>query len=117
MPGNRGDDEWSVPHFEYQGIVASLGRKRIRTVEDLPSEAIRIRCIKAAAALNENGVKVPRPPHEKRLPPRPPADLVAALGKTAKAKASFEAFTPSRQREYVEWMAEGKTRNWKYIRC
>ena len=58
----------------------------------------------------------------------------AALAKNRKAKATFEAFPPSHQREYVEWvveakreetrarrvanalqwLSEGKSRNWKY---
>jgi uncharacterized protein YdeI (YjbR/CyaY-like superfamily) len=63
-----------------------------------------------------------------------PAELAAALKKSKKASAVFEGFSPSCQREYiewiadakrsetrdkrveqaVEWMAEGKQRNWKY---
>jgi uncharacterized protein YdeI (YjbR/CyaY-like superfamily) len=70
-------------------------------------------------------------------PPEAPADLAAALGKNAKARATFDAFPPGQQREYVdwineakreetrrkrlaqaiEWMAEGKRRNWKYEAC
>jgi uncharacterized protein YdeI (YjbR/CyaY-like superfamily) len=65
-----------------------------------------------------------------------PDDLAAALAKNRKAWATFEAFRPSHRREYVEWidearrpetrarriataiewMAEGKGRNWKYER-
>ena len=64
-----------------------------------------------------------------------PAELTAALRKHPKARATFEAFSPSHQREYVEWIAEAKTdetrkrrlasalewmsegtsRNWKYM--
>jgi uncharacterized protein YdeI (YjbR/CyaY-like superfamily) len=63
-----------------------------------------------------------------------PADLEKALKKNARARAAFEAFSPSHRREYVEWieeakreetrtkrlakaiewMADGKPRNWKY---
>ncbi len=63
-----------------------------------------------------------------------PDELAAALKKNAKARATFEGFSPSHRREYVEWiteakreqtrarriaqavawMAEGKARNWKY---
>jgi uncharacterized protein YdeI (YjbR/CyaY-like superfamily) len=66
----------------------------------------------------------------------PPADLLAALKKNAAARKTFDAFSPSAKREYVEWiveakkaetrgkritqavewMAEGKQRNWKYQR-
>ena len=64
------------------------------------------------------------------------SDLKAALGKNKKAKATFDGFSPSRKREYIEWiteakqeatrvkrlkqaiewMAEGKPRNWKYMK-
>ena len=88
-------------------------------------------------ALNEQGVKVPRPARKKRPPPKAPADLVAAFRKFPKAKATYEALSPSQQREYVEWiseakqdatrqkrlattidwLAQGKPRNWKYLSC
>jgi uncharacterized protein YdeI (YjbR/CyaY-like superfamily) len=64
-------------------------------------------------------------------------ELAAALGKKKKAKLHFDGFSPSQQREYVEWIAEAKTdatrarriaqaiewlsegkqRNWKYMNC
>jgi uncharacterized protein YdeI (YjbR/CyaY-like superfamily) len=63
-----------------------------------------------------------------------PADFAAALKKNKKAQATFEAFSPSHRREYlewitdakqeatrqrrmttaIEWMSEGKSLNWKY---
>lgn len=66
-----------------------------------------------------------------------PDYLTAALRKNQKARATFEQFSPSHKREYVEWiteakreearkqrlatavewMAKGKPRNWKYARC
>jgi uncharacterized protein YdeI (YjbR/CyaY-like superfamily) len=62
--------------------------------------------------------------------------MKTALIKNKKAKSAFDAFSPSHRREYVEWiteaktdatrdrrleqalewMAEGKSRNWKYER-
>ena len=64
----------------------------------------------------------------------PPPDLAAALKKNAQARATFDGFSPSHKKEYIEWiveakrdetrqrrlsqaiemLAEGKTRNWKY---
>lgn len=89
--------------------------------------------------LNEDGVKVPlmRKSTMPQPPPAAPADLAAALKKNAKAKAIFDAFPPGHKREYIEWltdakcgetrlkrlaqaiewMAEGRPRNWKYINC
>jgi uncharacterized protein YdeI (YjbR/CyaY-like superfamily) len=63
-----------------------------------------------------------------------PEDFQAALRKNPRANAAFQAFSPSHRREYIEWiveakrdetrrkrvdtsiqwMAEGKARNWKY---
>lgn len=116
---------------------SSMGGRKIRAMSDLPADAVLIRYIKAAVALNEQGVKVPKPAAAKKAPVKPPADLLAALKKNAKARATFDALTPSKQREYVEWLTEakrqatratrlattiewlaaGKSRYWKYQGC
>jgi uncharacterized protein YdeI (YjbR/CyaY-like superfamily) len=109
---------------------------RITSLSDLPSDKVLIGYVQKAARLNEEGVKVPRPlKHEKKEIPMP-SDLAAALKKSAKARATFEGFRPSYKREYlewiteakteetrrkrldtaIEWMAEGKPRNWKYMK-
>lgn len=107
---------------------------RIASLDDLPSTAALTRLVKRAAALNEQGAKIERPPPRK--PPRTPPDLATALRKDAAARQNFEAFTPSARRDYIEWILEakrkdtrakrlattlelsreGKTRNWKYVR-
>lgn len=111
----------------------------IRSLADLPGEKTLIGYVKKAAALNEAGVKAPaRPQPKKRKPPLPtPPDFTAALKKNAKARKTFENFSPSHRREYIEWvteakreetrkerlaksvkwLAEGKARNWKYMRA
>ncbi|MGQ0384723.1 MAG: YdeI/OmpD-associated family protein [Gammaproteobacteria bacterium] len=116
---------------------SSMGGRKFRSVDEVPSEAVLARYVRAAVALNEKGVKLPRAPRAKRPPPRLPADLAAALKKNARAKATYDAFPPSHKREYVEWiteakqaatrakrlataiewMAEGKSRHWKYKDC
>jgi uncharacterized protein YdeI (YjbR/CyaY-like superfamily) len=106
---------------------------RLTQVGDLPPKRVLSGFVKKAAALNDDGVKVERV----RRPPKPvrvPAALARALGKNKKALMAFEAFPPSHKREYVEWIteaktdetrtrrlkqaiewiAEGKSRNWKY---
>jgi uncharacterized protein YdeI (YjbR/CyaY-like superfamily) len=40
--------------------------------------------------------------------PATPPDLAAALASNPKARAVFEAFAPSRRREYIEWIVEAK---------
>lgn len=109
---------------------------KLTSIDDLPNTKDLTRIIKFAAKLNDDGVKAP----SMRKGPRPeltaPADLLAALAKNKKAKATFENFPPGQRREYiawvieakqaatrerriktaVEWMAEGKVRNWKYMK-
>ncbi|MDQ3228181.1 MAG: YdeI/OmpD-associated family protein, partial [Pseudomonadota bacterium] len=90
------------------------------------------RCPTEAGIKTEGARKfAPKPPVEV------PDDLPAALKKNAKARKTFDGFSPSARREYVqwlteakreetrrkrltqavEWMAEGKQRNWKYQGC
>jgi uncharacterized protein YdeI (YjbR/CyaY-like superfamily) len=110
---------------------------RITSVAGLPSEKALIRLVKKAAALHDQGVKVPRPPRPKRrAEAKVPAYLASALRKNKKALATFQGFSPSQRWEYIEWvteakgeetrarrlatavawMSEGKIRNWKYVR-
>ncbi len=159
--------KWSHPNFVYKGMMCgmasfkehcaigfwkhslvigerdgkakdsmgSLGR--ITKLSDLPSKKVLAGYIKKAMELNETGVKKAAPP---KKPPKPvvvPDDLARALSKNAKARATFEGFSPSHKREYIEWiteaktdatrnrrletamewLAEGKPRNWKYMNC
>jgi uncharacterized protein YdeI (YjbR/CyaY-like superfamily) len=164
-PGVEETMKWNFPHFVYKGMLcgmasfkqhAALGFwkgalvtggprsadamghfGRLTKLSDLPSKTALAAYVRKAAALNEQGVKAPRAP--KKSPPkgvRVPAPLAAALAKHQKAKAGFEAMSPSHKREYVEWiteakgeetrdrrlahaiewLAEGKSRNWKYER-
>jgi uncharacterized protein YdeI (YjbR/CyaY-like superfamily) len=112
---------------------------RISKLSDLPSKKVLTGYIKKAMELNEAGVKSPT--RSKPKAPRPelavPDDLAAALRANPAARATFDKFSPSHRREYiewiteaktpatrsrrlqtaVEWMAEGKPRNWKYMNC
>jgi uncharacterized protein YdeI (YjbR/CyaY-like superfamily) len=49
----------------------------------------------------------PKAAPKKELPL--PKALAAALKKSKKALATFEAFPPSQRREYIEWISEAKT--------
>ena len=112
---------------------------KMRSVADLPSKKQLIADIRKAMRLNEPGVKTPGVRKTRTLKPSPraPDDLAAALNKNKKAQATFDGFAPSHRREYIEWiaeakrqdtrlrriaqaiewMAEGKPRNWKYMQC
>jgi len=104
---------------------------RITAISDLPSDAVLLKIIKEAKRLNDEGVALPkRKPESVPLP----KDFEAAMKKVKRAAANFEAFAPSHKREYigwiteakreetrrariataVEWISEGKSRNWKY---
>jgi len=153
--------KWSSPSFQYNGMLCGMeafkahcmfgfwkaelvvggsnphARYRyLKSVADLPGKKEMAALIHKAMALNDQGVVVTRAPREKKAPAaRVPADLVAALQKSKKAKNAFEEFSPSHKREYVEWIteakreetrqqriqtavkwiAEGKSRNWKYL--
>ena len=122
---------------------ASMGRDaagefgRFRSIDDLPSEAAIVLMVREAAALNDAGVKVPRRAKASTPPLKTPSYMLAALSKNKKAAATYQAFSPSAKREYiswiveaksaetrarrlataVEWIAEGKIRNWKYVRA
>ena len=107
---------------------------RMATLQDLPPKATMRADLGKAMRLNRDGVK----PERRRSAPKAaadvPADLAAALQRNPAAKAAFDGFPPGARRDYiewivearrddtrakrlaqaVEWMAEGKRRNWKY---
>ena len=111
---------------------------KMASLKDLPPKKTLLAHVRKAMKLNEDGVKSPvRRKSAPKPPPEAPHDLAAALEKNKAAKATFDAFPPSCKREYVEWiveakreetrakrlaqavewMAEGKRRNWKYENC
>lgn len=112
---------------------------RITSVKDLPSKKTLTSYIKQAMKLNEEGIS---PPKKKatakktatKTAAKLPADVKLALDKNRKALNTFDAFSPSARKEYIdwiteakaeatrnrrleqaiEWMADGKQRHWKY---
>jgi len=128
VPSDDSDNESAMGQF---GKITKLA--------DLPSKKVLTGYVKQAMKLNEDGVKVPERarPAKPRPAPETPDDLAAALKKNKAAKATWEAFSPSCKREYVEWITEakreetrlkrlaqavewigeGKQRNWKYQNC
>ena len=125
------------------GGMGSLGR--ITSIKDLPPNKQMLDLLKQATAFIDNGqytspisarnkvVKAPKPPIEEEMPP----EFTKALKANKKASTVFAAFSPSCKREYTEWIAdakrpetrdkritqaiewisEGKQRNWKYQNC
>src|SRR5439155_1930195 len=80
--------------------------RRLTTTSDLPSRKTLATYVKKAMALNDAGITVPRKPKAPAKPIMVPSDLAAALKKRRKAKALFDAFSPSHKREYIAWITE-----------
>lgn len=110
---------------------------RITSLKDLPADKKMMAWIKEAMVLNDKGIKVakPKPAEKKELVE--PDYFVKALAKNKKAQKVWDAFAYSHKKEYLqwiteakteatrekriattlEWVAEGKKRNWKYENC
>jgi uncharacterized protein YdeI (YjbR/CyaY-like superfamily) len=164
-PGVEETLKWSMPYFVHHGllcgmaafkhhcsfgfwkgslIVSKNGKEamgqfgRITTVADLPPDNVMVRYLKEAVRLNEAGIKHPRrarPKEKKEL--KIPSYFTAALRKNKKAEQTFQNFSYSHKKEYLEWvteaktdqtrdrrlattlewLAQGKPRHWKYARC
>ena len=109
---------------------------RLTSVDDLPPRKELIALARKGMKLIDDGVKPVRNKTAK-APFTVPQDMRAAIDANAAAKAAFDGFPPSAQRDYVEWiteakrdetrtsrlaqavewMAEGKRRHWKYENC
>lgn len=121
---------------ESNTAMGNLGR--ITSLKDLPKDNVITGWIKEAMKLNDAGIKVSKAKpqkHDKK-------DLVIpkyftdAVKKNKNARATFDKFSYSARKEYVEWitgaksedtrdkrmeqaiewMAEGKPRHWKYMK-
>lgn len=118
------------------GETGTMGGLKVTTVAELPSEKIMIEYIREAIRLNEEDIRIVRPKKAPQGEAEVPDDLAAALKKSPKARKTFDGFPPSHRREYVawiteakqpatrdkrlaqtiEWLTEGKPRNWKYMK-
>lgn len=159
--------KWNFPHFMYHGMLCGMaafkqhcsfgfwkhnlifgksdagGRDgmgqygRITSVEDLPARTVLAGYVRKAMQINESGIRKSPSKAKPKPAAKVPDDLAAALKKSKKAQATFDAFSPTNKRDYiewiteakreetrakrlvtaVEWMAQGKVRNWKYLNC
>jgi uncharacterized protein YdeI (YjbR/CyaY-like superfamily) len=114
---------------------------KLTSVKDLPSDRELANYFRTAAAAIDSGSRTknysrPKPATPKPPPEVPPA-LAVALKKNKAAATQFAAMPPGCKREYcewiaeakrdetrdkrvataIEWIAEGKHRNWKYESC
>lgn len=157
--------KWRMPSFEHHGLLAGMaafkahmtfgfwkdallrkepgfaelldGAGCMKSIDDLPPKAPFVKALKRAMELNEQGVAAPRAKPKAKGALVLHADFERALKANKKAMAGFDAFAPSCQREYaewigeakkdetrarrieqaIEWIASGKKRNWKYENC
>ena len=107
---------------------------RITQLKDLPSDKKIIAWVKESMELIDKGIKLPAKPATAKKELEVPEYFTKALAKNKKAKQVFENFAYSHKKEYLEWIteakteetrnkrmatalewiAEGKGRNWKY---
>src|SRR5215831_1408141 len=133
-PGVSEAIKWRMPAFVYKGPLVGMaafkahctlgfwkgslmktvpaGRRgeamgqfgRFESIADVPSEAALIEMVREAVALNDAGAKVARKPAVRKPAPKTPPFMLAALKKNTNAFTSWQAFPPSHQREYIEWI-------------
>ncbi len=121
--------------FPTKNAMGSFGR--ITSLDDLPDDETIKKVIREAVRLNDEGINVPKKKPMKKTDLTLSDVLLEALASNDKAAETFENFPPSAQREYVEWiteakteatrdkrlattiewLSEGKRRNWKYENC
>lgn len=115
--------------------MGSFGR--IRSLEDLPDDKTMKKLIADAMRLNDEGVKIVKEKAAEKKELIVPDILLEALAGNEAAAETFEKFPYSKKKDYVEWiagarsdatrdkrlgtaiewLAEGKARNWKYENC
>ena len=133
-------DPEGVLHVRDKNAMGHLDR--LASIKDLPADKVLLAYIKEAVQLIKDGKNVPArgknsPAAKEKAPKKElpiPDVLAAALKKNKKARETFEGFPPSHRREYIEWISEakteetrdkrvattlewlveGKSRNWKY---
>ncbi len=118
-----------------QSAMGQFGR--LRRIDDLPGKRSLAGFIRQAMKLNEQGTRQPLSKRSTRsravsMPP----ELAAGLARSRRSREHFEKLPPGQQREYLEWIAEGKQvatrkrrseqaidwlsdgkpRNWRYMR-
>lgn len=135
---------WKAPLMKDKSLVANAKSEsamghygKITSLKDLSSDKKIIEHIKEAMVLNDLGVNLP--PKKATAAKKViviPDYFLKQLKKNPKTFTTFMNFSPSHKREYVEWiteakaeetrnrrmetaiewMSEGKSRNWKYVK-
>jgi len=132
----RGDQVLDKEHNKSDEAMGQFGR--ITSLKDLPPKKALLGYVRKAVQNHDAGTKPTRPkPSKEKKELVVPDYFTAVLKKNKKAQATFDAFSYSNRKEYVEWiteakteetrqrriattmewLAEGKSRNWKYEKC
>lgn len=128
-------DKKLIENAKSESAMGHLGK--ITSLKDLPSDKVLLSYIKEAMKLNEDDEKLSTKKVAKaKKEIIVPDYFIKALKKSKFAQKTFENFSPSHKKEYIEWiteakteetrnkriataiewLAEGKQRNWKYIK-
>lgn len=123
-----------------QGMERDPGMGDYGKITDLadlpPAGELKAKLLTAAEVIRQGG-GMARPKKAPREVIPMPDDFAQVLAAHTEAQAVFEGFAPSHRRDYlewiveakqeatrakriaqaVEWLAEGKKRNWKYEKC
>jgi uncharacterized protein YdeI (YjbR/CyaY-like superfamily) len=125
-------DKTLMMNAKSETSMGHLGR--ITSLKDLPSEKKLISYIKEAMKLNDDGVKLEKKLRSVKTKLNIPRELTSALKSNKKAETTFNDFSYSNKKEYIEWISgaktedtrnkrletavewleEGKVRHWKY---
>lgn len=129
------EDPDKILNSSGESAMGQLGR--ITKLSDLPSDEILIRYLHQAMDLIDKGVKMTKKDtSQKEYNLEIPTALKLALEQNDKAMATFENFSNSNKKEYIvwineakteatkqkrlettiEWLKEGKIKNWKYVK-
>jgi uncharacterized protein YdeI (YjbR/CyaY-like superfamily) len=110
---------------------------QLKSMNDLPPDRIILGYIRQAVKLNSKAIKVPRRTRRtEKKALKVPKYFKDALVKNRMALKTFESFSYTNKKDYVDWMTEAKTeetrikrlvnsidwlsqgkiRNWKYVK-
>lgn len=131
-------DTDKVLEVKDRAAMGNMGK--ITSLKDLPKDSVLKKYVKVAMKLNETGAKLPpksKASEKEKQEWKTPDYFAKELKKNKKAEKVYNEFTYGKKKEYIEWfeeaktdatknkriaqamewIAEGKTRHWKYANC
>ncbi len=120
--------------FTKIGITSMGHLGKIKSLADLPAKEILLEYLQEALRLNQEGVKLPTRKTTRNQELNVPEYLMVALQENVRALKVFNNFSYTNKKEYIDWLTEakteatrqkrlgqaidwiaaGKTRNWRY---